>query len=495
MFSSRRVETREAFILELDEFYPDLILADNKLPAFEGLTALKIAKEKCPDIPFIFVTGSMGEEWAIETIKRGATDYVLKEHLSRLAPAVNRALKENRERRKRIKAEEEKRKIEAQLRQAQKMEAVGQLAGGVAHDLNNMLSTIMGYAHLMYDKMESDDSFREYMEHILEAVDRSANLVRSLLAFSRKQIIDIKPMDLNEVIKRFEGFLGRIIGEDIEFKTNMEQEKLLVVADASQIEQVLMNLATNARDAMPEGGSLTIGSGLINVDNDFCKAHGYGDPGPYALITVTDTGVGMDKETLSKIFEPFFTTKEQGKGTGLGLSIVYGIIKQHNGYVNAYSEPGKGTTFRIYIPAMRECVTIGRKEESAVTAIIGGTETVLVAEDDIALRKLSTVVLEGAGYHVISAEDGADAVEKFAEQKEEIQLCIIDMIMPRKCGKEVFDEIKKMRHNIKVLFVSGYTGDRIHKEGSLEEGFEFITKPVSPRDLLRKVREMLGSCL
>jgi CheY-like chemotaxis protein len=301
-------------------------------------------------------------------------------------------------------------------------------------------------------------------------------------------------MDLNEVTKRFEGFLGRIIGEDIEFKTNMEQEKLLVVADASQIEQVLMNLATNARDAMPEGGSLTIGSGLINIDNDFCKAHGYGEPGPYALITVTDTGVGMDKETLSKIFEPFFTTKEQGKGTGLGLSIVYGIIKQHNGYVNAYSEPGKGTTFRIYIPAMRECVTIGRKEESAVKAIIGGTETVLVAEDDVALRKLSTVVLEGAGYHVISAEDGADAVEKFAEHKEEIQICIIDMIMPRKCGKEVFDEIKKMRHNIKVLFVSGYTGDRIHKEGPVEEGFEFITKPVSPRDLLRKVREMLGSC-
>ncbi len=384
----------------------------------------------------------------------------------------------------------EKRKLEEQLRQAQKMEAIGQLTGGIAHDFNNILNTIIGYGSLMQTKMKEDDPFRVNVEQILESAERAADLTHSLLAFSRKQIMNLKPVDMNEVSNKMEKLLLRLIGEDIELKTILSGEKLTVMADSGQIEQVLMNLATNARDVMPKGGSLTISSELVEIDEGFVKAHGYGEPGRYALISVTDTGTGMDEETRKKIFEPFFTTKEVGKGTGLGLAMVYGIIKQHNGYINVYSEPGKGTTFRIYLPIIKAKIEEVREPVSAAP-LQGGTETILAAEDDAALRKLTRTVLEAYGYNVIMAEDGEDAVNKFKENKEKIQLCILDMIMPRKSGKEAYDEIRKIQPDIKVLFASGYTADKIHKEKMIEEGLEFILKPVSPKDLLKKVREML----
>ena len=486
-FVPYRVQTEEDFIGALGNIGPDVILADYKLPAFDGLTALKLAKETCPDIPFIFVTGAMGEERAIETFKKGATDYVLKDRLSKLGPAVNRALKEAGERKH---AEEEKRRLEDQLRQAQKMEAVGQLAGGIAHDFNNVISAVMGFATLVQKKMRADDPLRQYVEHILEYTEKAGNLTHGLLAFSRAQVMNPRPVRLNGIIRSIEKLLSRLISEDIEIKTILREDDPYVMADTGQIEQVLMNLAINARDAMPKGGFLLIGTDLVEFDESYVKAHGYGKPGTHAVLSVTDTGTGMDEETRKKIFEPFFTTKEPGKGTGLGLAIVYGIVRQHHGYIDVCSEPCKGTTFKLYLPA---CATKAGEEKSvsAPSSLIGGTETILAAEDNPALRRLMDIVLREYGYDVIMAEDGEDAVRKFRENREKIALCILDMIMPKKSGREVYEEVKMMRTDIKVFFISGYTADKIHKEGMLEEGHDFIIKPVTPRNLLLKIREIL----
>ncbi len=488
-FVPHRVQTEKDFISALRNFGPDVILADYRLPDFDGLAALRIARETRPDIPFIFVTGAMGEELAIETFKKGATDYVLKDRLSKLGPAVNRVLKEARER---SRAEEEKKKLEDQLRQAQKMEAVGQLAGGIAHDFNNVLTAIMGYGNLVQMKMKADDPLKQYVDQILEAAERAGNLTHGLLAFSREQVMNPKPVSLNEIVLGIGKLLSRLIGEDIELKTITNECDPFILADSSLIEQALMNLATNARDAMPDGGLLLMGTDLVKFDRRFIDAHGYGIPGTYAVLSVTDTGIGMDEETRKMIFEPFFTTKEPGKGTGLGLAMVYGIIKQHRGYVDVYSEPGKGTTFKLYLPT----VVTEEGEGKAVAApspLIGGTETILAAEDDPALRKLLEIILIEYGYNVIMAEDGEDAVRKFRENREKIAICIFDMIMPKKSGREAYEEVKMMQPDVRVLFVSGYTVDKISKERMLEEGFDFIIKPVSPRHLLIKVREMLDS--
>jgi PAS domain S-box-containing protein len=384
----------------------------------------------------------------------------------------------------------ERKKLEEQLRQAQKMEAVGLLAGGIAHDFNNILSAIVGYGSILQAKLNSDDPLRENIDQILLAADRATEVTHSLLAFSRKQILHAKPVNLNTVMKRFEKLLTRLIGEDIEIRTNLTGQGVITMADTGQLEQVLLNLATNARDAMPRGGRLSLDTQLVELDDAFIQTHGYGDPGMFAVISVSDTGCGMGKETMEKIFEPFFTTKEVGKGTGLGLATAYGIIKQHKGYITVYSEPEKGTTFRIYLPAIKAT------EEVIVAAAIEpppsqGNETVLVAEDDGVLRKLFSTVLQEFGYIVILAEDGEDAINKFMDNKDKIQLAMLDMIMPRKSGKEVYDEITKIRPGIKTLFSSGYTADRIDKDSMLKEGFNFIMKPVSPKELLKKIREVL----
>jgi PAS domain S-box-containing protein len=381
-------------------------------------------------------------------------------------------------------------KLEGQLRQAQKMEAVGLLAGGIAHDFNNILSAISGYGFLLHTKMSSNDPLRVNVEQILESAERAAEVTHSLLAFSKKQVLNPRRLNINDIIRRFEKLLTGLIGEDIGLKTVFTDKAGTVMADAGQIEQVLMNLATNARDAMPSGGYLTMSTGTVILDDTFIRTYGYGEPGTYALISVSDTGIGMEQETVDKIFEPFFTTKVHEKGTGLGLAMVYGIIKQHNGYINVYSEPGQGTTFGIYLPA------IETREEAVVTAacvapLKGGTETVLVAEDDEKLRKLSEIVLKQYGYDVILSKDGEDAIKKFADNKDKIQLVILDMIMPKKNGIEVYEEIKKMRPDIKTIFSSGYTADRKDKDKMFEGGLDFIMKPVSPKDLLGKIREVL----
>jgi CheY-like chemotaxis protein len=294
---------------------------------------------------------------------------------------------------------------------------------------------------------------------------------------------------MNTIVRRVEKLIERLIGEDIEITQALHGEPLPIKADAGQIEQIMINLATNARDAMPQGGKLTIETGAVELGNDYIKAHGYGKPGKYALLTVTDTGTGMDEKTVERIFDPFFTTKSTGKGTGLGLAIVYGIVKQHSGYISVYSEPGMGTTFKVYLPQIK--AVIEHAEPVSASVPKGGTETLLVAEDDSSVRNLTTSVLQGFGYTVIEASDGVEAIQKYRDNKDTIQFLILDVIMPRKNGREAYDEIRKINPAVKALFTSGYTAEIIHKKGLLEDGVNFLSKPVSPKELLNKVKEML----
>ncbi len=384
----------------------------------------------------------------------------------------------------------ERKKIDEQLRQSQKLEAIGKLAGGVAHDFNNILSAIIGYATLMQMQLADGDPNSRNIEQILHASERAATLIRRLLSFSRKQVIALNFCDLNDIVRRAENLLFRLIREDIELKTVCTDHALTVLADAAQLEQVLMNLITNARDAMPDGGAITIRTGTVFMDMDFVRSHGYGATGEYARIAVSDTGAGMDAATQARIFAPFFTTKEQGKGTGLGLSMVYGIVKQHNGYIDVRSEPGKGSTFSVYLPLSKEGVAEERWEVEPVQPQ-GGLETILVAEDDSTVRTLTATILRSHGYTVIEAGDGEDAVAQFVANRDLVQLLLLDGIMPRKNGKEAYLEIRKMNPDIKVIFISGYAENIINWEGMLEPGVSFLMKPLAPSVLLKKVRENL----
>lgn len=383
----------------------------------------------------------------------------------------------------------ERKKMEQQLLQAQKMEAIGTLTSGISHEFNNIMTVILGYGKLLQIEVAKDKLLTNYVTPILKSAERAANLTQALLAFSRKQTINPRPVNLNEIINGMEKLLSRLIGEDIELSTILSDKDLTVIADSGQIEQVLMNLVTNARDAMPDVGNLTIRTEFIDLDNEFRKAHDFSSPGSYALLSVEDTGQGMDDKTRERIFDPFFTTKEVGKGTGLGLAMVYGIIEQHDGHIRVNSEPGKGTTFKIYLPLIRSKVEV---TESADFPILKkGAETVLIAEDDVQVRRLAKDVLVGFGYKVMEAVDGEDAISVFGENKDKIQLLILDLIMPKKSGKKVYDEIKKIRPDVKAIFISGYNENLIHKKVILEEGLDFILKPFSPDELLKSVREIL----
>lgn len=381
------------------------------------------------------------------------------------------------------------RRLEEQLMQSQKMEAIGILAGGVAHDFNNILSAIIGYASILQMKMKKDDPFLENVQEILSSSEKAAVLVQSLLAFSSKQIINPRPTNINEAIKKVEKLLLRVIGEDIEFRTRYADTDLIVLVDTGQFEQALMNLATNARDAMPKGGTLAIETSRISLDEAFIKGHGYGQKGEYALVTVSDTGAGMDEKTRERIFEPFFTTKEMGRGTGLGLSMVYGVVRQNKGFIDCSSEPGKGTSFMIYLPLTEvEVKEITKKEPATIAR---GTETILVAEDDESLRRLYQSVLQELGYTVIVVSDGEEAVARFRESRVHVDLLILDMVMPKKNGMEAYEAIQQVKPGIKALFVSGYTADILKVKGAVDEGIPLIMKPVSPIELAGRVRELL----
>jgi len=385
----------------------------------------------------------------------------------------------------------ERNDLEKRLRYSQKMEAIGTLAGGVAHDFNNILTAIVGHANLLQLNLEKNDPEQEHVDQILASTERAANLIQSLLAFGKKQVFNLKTTNPNELIGRMEKLLRALVNDTVELRIQSDGATPSVMADASQIERVIINLVVNARDAMPRGGVVTVHTGSGEVDGAFLSTHGFGEAGKYAVITVEDTGMGMDDETRAKIFEPFFTTKSFDKGTGFGLSITYEIVKQHNGYIIVSSTPGKGTIFTIYLPAVAGKPSLPKLEPAAFP--LGGSETVLIADNEADIRKFMRSVLEGFGYSVVEAVDGEDAVERFREHAAEIQLVILDVIMPKLSGVEAGHAIRLINPGIKVLFMSGYSEEVIQKKGFVSSGVNFLVKPVAPVELLQKVRDIMTS--
>jgi two-component system, cell cycle sensor histidine kinase and response regulator CckA len=605
-----RVETAAAMREALDRANWDLVVADYSLPRFSAPAALEVLREKGRDIPFIIISGSVREELAVEVMRAGARDFILKDNLKRLNVAVDRELREAAGRRARADAEHalqqsqerlgvllqslpmalftigvekespmswvsdqidricgypaarfveeplfwlsrvhpddrsrvaestskimqeetaaieyrwrcadgayrwflsemlllrdsdgspreilgvwqdvtERRSLEEQLRQAQKMEAVGRLAGGVAHDFNNLLTTILGYSELVLGRLAPSDPVRGDLQEVRRAAERAAALTGQLLAFSRKQVLQPKAFDLNEGMRNLEKMLGRLIGEDIELTTQLEPSLGTVIADPGQIDQVIMNLAINARDAMPEGGRLAIETANADLDEDYARQHVGVRPGPYVMLAVSDTGVGMDAETRERIFEPFFTTKEPGKGTGLGLAMVYGTVKQSGGNIWVYSEPGHGTTFKIYLP--RTDAPAMAAEAGAVRSG-GGSETVLLVEDEEPVRRFARRVLESAGYVVIEAPHAEEALRIVSEWTAPIDLLLTDTVMPGMSGPRLASKLRERFPGTKILYTSGYTDAGIAQQGVLDPPAPFLQKPFTPDSLLRKLREAL----
>jgi PAS domain S-box-containing protein len=391
----------------------------------------------------------------------------------------------------------ERKQLEGQLRQAQKMDAVGQLAGGIAHDFNNILTAIIGYASIMQLKLPVDSPLKKNAEQIAATAERGASLTQGLLAFSRKQASSLVIVDLNEIINRVHHLLLRLISEDIHLEINLEHNGLPVLADSGQIEQVLMNMSTNARDVLTQGGSIVISTEEVTIDSDFVLARGFGTPGRYALLTFSDNGDGMEPKIVKHIFEPFYTTKELGKGTGLGLSIVYGIIKKHNGYIICHSTIGIGTIFQIYLPLLdlAPAVRQGKVQENMASVREKNSVgcSILLAEDNETTRILGREILEEFGYSVIEAIDGEDALEKFRAQSGRISLVLLDVIMPKMNGREVYDAIRSIAPDMRILFCSGYAKDVVVNQGGVESWMDFLPKPFTPKELLMKIREVLDN--
>jgi two-component system cell cycle sensor histidine kinase/response regulator CckA len=390
----------------------------------------------------------------------------------------------------RVNANKERETLEAQLIQSQKMESIGRLAGGVAHDFNNMLSVILGYSELIKTKLAPDDPIMRDFEQIQRAAKRAQDITQQLLAFSRKQVFEPKILNINELIHCFENNLSRLIGEDIELKFFPSRDIENIEFDPTQIEQILMNLAINARDAMPAGGNLTFETANVSLDEAYCREHVGFIPGNFVQISVSDNGNGMDTETISHIFEPFFTTKEIGKGTGLGLATVYGIVKQGGGFINVYSEPGRGTTFKIYIPVSTGDIESLNIDEDQGPVL--GSEAVFLVEDDEMVRKMVEVSLRKLGYTVLSAAGPEEALAIFPKEKNTVDLLITDVVMPKMNGKVLYKRLKSVRPDLKVLYMSGYTANVIVDHGVLNKGVQFISKPFSIIELSNKVRNALG---
>jgi two-component system cell cycle sensor histidine kinase/response regulator CckA len=380
-------------------------------------------------------------------------------------------------------------KLEDQLRHAQKMEAIGQLAGGVAHDFNNLLTVILGHADLLAKTLAADDRRRTDLDEIVKAADHAAALTRQLLAFSRKQVLQPILLEVNSLVVTTSKMLRRLIGEDIKLVTKLTLVPAAVHADAGQLEQILMNLAVNARDAMPQGGRLSIETAIVHLD-DSAIQHVPVRPGPYVVLTVTDTGTGMDEQVRQRIFEPFFTTKERGRGTGLGLATVYGIVKQSGGHLGVESEVGRGTTFKVYLPRAENGAMVEPQIEDA-EASPTGSETLLVVEDEHRVRSLARVFLEQAGYQVIDASDPQQAEDLFRQHADRIDLLVTDVIMPGSSGPSLFARLSAARPSLRVLYMSGYTDNAIVQHARLPSDIVFLQKPFSAYGLLCKVRDAL----
>jgi two-component system NtrC family sensor kinase len=393
-----------------------------------------------------------------------------------------------------IKEDITKRKsLEEQLLQSQKMEGIGRLAGGVAHDFNNILSAIISYAYLAGMDAGDDLKLKHNVDQITVLASRASEITKGLLEFSRKHPYNPAPLNINEKIMSVKKIMNKFLGEDIELNIKLADRYLVIMADTVQIEQIIMNLATNAYDAMNGSGTLSILTEMMTIDNSFIQLNKFGKPGTYAVITVSDTGTGMNKNIKQMIFEPFFTTKEVGKGTGLGLSIVYGIVKQHQGFIHVYSEPGHGTTFKLYFKIADTDAIEQIKEEPIAADLSGHEETILLAEDEEDVRAVETTILQKYNYRVIEAVDGQDAIDKFINNMDMIKLCILDAVMPKKNGKEVIEAIRKNKSNTNIILTSGYAADVISCTGIPKEGLEFLPKPILPDNLLKTVKKVLNN--
>jgi signal transduction histidine kinase len=481
-----RVDNHDALQASLAARPWDLVISDFAMPLFSGTEALKLVRSSGSDTPFIFISGTMGEDIAVAALKDGAQDYLVKDNLKRLVPAVQRELQKAEEHRQR-------KSLELHVHQLQKFEAIGRLAGGVAHDFNNLLGVILGQTEMLLD-LTREEGIIHGLEMIGEAAKRGASLTRQLLAFGRRQVLETKVLNLNTVLSDFEDLLRRVIGEDIELVFQTEAKLRTIDADPSQLEQVFMNLVINARDAMPSGGKLTITTANLDLEDSYTDRRVLVKPGSYVQIVVSDTGCGMDEQTQSRIFEPFFTTKEQGKGTGLGLAMVYGIVKQSGGYIWVYSEPDHGTSFKIYLPV------VGGPAETPRSAgrsgnLPRGSETILVVDDDASLREVTCQFIRAGGYTVLSAESPAHALQLAESHDGLIDFLLTDVIMPKMNGRELAARLIKTRPAMKVLYVSGYADgvvqDGLH--GPLEGGLAFLQKPYTRKQVMQKIREILDS--
>jgi signal transduction histidine kinase/ActR/RegA family two-component response regulator len=481
--STARVSTGGAFREALAHRW-DLILSADDGGPLGPLAALAILHEAGADIPLVAVSGDAPEESLLEVLKAGAADYVRRNHLSRLGVTVSRELSQAEGRR-------ERNRLEQQFRQAQKMEAVGRLAGGVAHDFNNLLTVITGYAELLLSS-DLEASQRTALQEIQRAAERGGALTHQLLAFSRGQPFTARTVQLNTLIVRMQKMLSRLIGEDIELIAVAAAEPATIRTDPGQLEQVVMNLVVNARDAMPGGGKLVIETANAQVDQTYAGPNVDLKPGSYIVLAISDTGMGMDPETVTHLFEPFFTTKAPGKGTGLGLATAYGIVKQSGGAISVYSEPGRGTTIKIYLPAAEAKAAVEASGQEPAAAL-RGSETILVLEDEARVRKLVCEVLAGRGYRVLEAVRGEEAIRMAREHKGRIHLLLTDVVMPEMSGPQALEQIRARHPNVKVLFMSGYTDEAMVHHGILDSGAAFLQKPFLPETLARKVREVLAS--
>ncbi len=606
-FEAETVSTRDEFVRKLGESRFDVVISDYRMKGWTGMDALTTVHENAPDIPVILLTGTLGDELAVQCLKLGVTDYILKENMARLPAALQRAREETELRAAELQAiaalrESEARyrglvnnatygiywvtangellfvnpalvtmlgydseqdlltvknscefyadpiacdrvhndhsqngrvdavvewrrkdgklisvrlngrrvkdpgredpcveiiaedvterlKLEKQLVEAQKFEAIGQLAGGIAHDFNNMIGAIIGWADLGIDETDASSRLHRHFEKVRQQANRAAALTKQLLASARRQILEPRTIDLNQVAVETLSLLENVIGRNIEIKAELTPDLAVVRADPVQIEQVLMNLCINARDAMPGGGALVVETSNVVLDREFCAIQPQAHPGNYAVLSVTDTGTGMDRATLERIFEPFFTTKELGKGTGLGLATVYGIVTQHGGFMQVQSELGDGSTFRAYFPVSTEAPKAEAAGDSG--PMPRGSETILIAEPHEALRQVAHETLVALGYRVILAGDGEEAMRQFTGNREQVQLALLDVMLPKLTGTEVVARFHEEKPELPVLLSTGYSRDVSQLDCAGEGGSPILQKPYSPRELARRVREAL----
>lgn len=462
----------------------DLAISDYGVGGLGAIEALRLIQEKRMDLPVIAVTGRIKPSEVVALLKAGAADHLTRGNLMRLNTAVEREVRAARLRR-------ERNRLEEQFRHAQKMEAVGRLAGGVAHDFNNLLTVITGYSDLLLSKRDLlQETQRTALEEIRRSAERGGALTNQLLTFSRRQPLENRAVHLNELVLQIQKMLRRLLGEDIEMVTIPAASQDLVQADPARLEQVLMNLAVNARDAMPDGGKLTLETATVHLSDSYSASRLVVQPGAYVTISVIDTGMGMDEETQSHMFEPFFTTKGPGHGTGLGLASAYGIIRQSGGAIAVFSELNQGTTIRIYLPLVME-----EKPEARNRAIIDerldGAETILLVEDEARVRKLIVDVLSAHGYEVMEATRGEEAIRLCRQYTKNIDLSVVDVVMPEMSGPDLIRQLEPIKPNMRVLYISGYTDEAIVHHGVLRSGAAFLQKPFLPDALVRKVREVL----